>query len=93
VLAFPSFKEGSPNVIKEAMASNCPIVACNAGDIAEVISGTEGCYLSEFNEEDMAKKLIEALKFNKRTQGRENIQHMNELVIATKLIHIYENIR
>jgi glycosyltransferase involved in cell wall biosynthesis len=93
VLAFPSFKEGSPNVIKEAMACNCPIVACDAGDIVEVISGTEGCYLSEFNEKDMAEKLTKALEFGKRTRGRENIQHMNELVIATKLIHIYESIR
>jgi len=92
VLAFPSFKEGSPNVIKEAMACNCPIVASDAGDIVEVISGTEGCYVTSFDLDDMASKLNLALAFNGKTKGRQNIQHMNEHVIANKLINIYGSI-
>ena len=90
VLAFPSFKEGSPNVVKEAMACNCPIVASDAGDIVEVISGTEGCFITSFEVEDMVSKLEKALLFNGKTNGRQNIKHLNEHVIANKLINIYE---
>lgn len=92
VLAFPSFKEGSPNVVKEAMACNCPIVASNAGDIVEVLSGTDGCYITSLEANDMAEKLENAFEFNKKTNGRQNIEHMNERVIATKLITIYGKI-
>jgi len=92
VLAFPSFKEGSPNVVKEAMACNCPIVASDAGDIVEVVSGTDGCYITNLELADMAAKLRLALQFNKKTNGRQNIEHMNEKVIANKLLNIYGKI-
>jgi glycosyltransferase involved in cell wall biosynthesis len=92
VLAFPSFQEGSPNVVKEAMACNCPIVASDAGDIVEVISGTDGCFITSFKVEDMVSKLEMALQFNGKTNGRQNIKHMNEHFIANKLINIYGKI-
>ncbi len=37
VLLFPSWTEGSPNVVLEAMACGCPIVASNIPPIAEMI--------------------------------------------------------
>jgi teichuronic acid biosynthesis glycosyltransferase TuaC len=74
------------------MACNCPIVASDAGDIVEVISGTDGCYVTTFEVEDMVSKLEMALAFDGKTKGRQNIEHMNESVIAEKLIKIYESI-
>ena len=47
VLAFPSRQEGSPNIIKQAMACNLPIVATPVGDIPELIGGTEGCHVAD----------------------------------------------
>ena len=87
-----SLWEGSPNVIKEAMACNCPIVATDVGDIKEVISGVEGCYLSSFDPKDLAEKLNLALQFGKRTDGREHIKHLKEEDIAQKIIDIYQKI-
>lgn len=92
LLAFTSFKEGSPNVIKEAMACNCPIVSTNSGDIKQTIQNTEGCYMSPFNSNDFAKKIILALQFNKKTKGKKDIMHLESTIIAKKIIKIYSNI-
>lgn len=94
VLVFPSFMEGSPNVIKEAMACNCPIVATNVGDISWVMGETAGCYLSSFQVEDFAEKIRKALEFsatNGRTNGEERIKELGleSETIAKRIIKIY----
>jgi teichuronic acid biosynthesis glycosyltransferase TuaC len=87
-----SLHEGSPNIIKEAMACNCPIVSTDVGDVRDVVSGTEGCYVTTYDPEDIAEKLKSALQFNKRTAGREKIQHLDSNIIAHKIISIYKTI-
>ena len=62
VLLLTSLREGSPNVIKEAMACNCPIVSTDVGDVSEIISKTEGCFISSFEPGEFAYKLNRALE-------------------------------
>jgi glycosyltransferase involved in cell wall biosynthesis len=38
-LLMTSYIEGSPNVVKEAMACNLPIVSVNVGDVTEMLAG------------------------------------------------------
>ena len=93
-LLMTSFTEGSPQVIKEAMACGCPIVSVDVGDVKEITSGIDGCYIAERTPEDIAEKLKLALNFNGKTQGRQRIIDLgldNES-IAKRLICIYENI-
>ena len=92
VLFLVSDKEGSPMVIKEAMACNLPVVSVPAGDVAEMISGTEGCYLCTQDPEDVAQKLELALNYGKRTNGREKIAYMEIGSISRKIISVYEEI-
>ena len=68
-----SFREASPQFIKEAMACNCPIVSTDVGDVKDVIKNTKGCYISKNDPIDLSNKIQEALKFNLRTLGRKNI--------------------
>lgn len=88
-LLLTSFYEGSPNVIKEAMACNCPIVSTDVGDVKEIISNVNGCYLTTFDEKDVAVKMSEAINFNQRTNGSEAIKHLDSKIIADKLVDIY----
>ena len=87
-----SNNEGSPQFIKEAMACNCPIVSVDVGDVKQVISGTDGCYLAERDPSDIAEKLDLAIKHGK-TNGRNKVLKEFEAgVIARKIIRVYEEV-
>ena len=94
-LLMTSKTEGSPQVIKEAMACGCPIVSVDVGDVAERTSGVEGCHVVPSREpKDIAEALEKALAYEGKTNGRERIIEMglsNEQV-AQRLFAIYQSL-
>jgi len=92
VLLLVSDGEGSPMVIKEAMACNLPVVSVPVGDVPEVIGGTDGCYFCSQDPSDVAEKLAFALSYPRRTNGRKQIEHMEQGVIARRIIAVYEEV-
>jgi glycosyltransferase involved in cell wall biosynthesis len=92
VLLLVSDKEGSPMVVKEAMACNLPVVSVPAGDVAEMIEGTEGCYLCTQDPRDAAAKLELVLQWGQRTDGRNRIGHMEVGAISRRIVSVYEEV-
>ena len=92
VVLLTSFTEGSPQIIKEAMACNCPIVSVPVGDIENVISGTAGCFISTYKPTDIADKLKQALEYGKRTEGRERILSLglDREAVAKQILSVYK---
>jgi teichuronic acid biosynthesis glycosyltransferase TuaC len=91
-IVFPSWQEGSPNVVKQAMACNLPIVATDAGDIREVIEGVPGCFICAPVVEEIAGRLGEILRSPVRTLGRDRVQRFAGPLVANRVIGVYENI-
>ena len=89
-----SFTEGSPQVIKEAMACGCPIVSVDVGDVAERVSGIDGCFVARSDAQSLADALRQALAFDGRTRGREAVLRdgLTNTQVAAKLIGIYSSI-
>jgi glycosyltransferase involved in cell wall biosynthesis len=90
-LLMTSNYEGSPNVVKEAMACNCPIVSTDVGDVSTVIGATNGCFITENTPEDIALKLEEAINFGK-TNGRENIGYLDSIKVAHQISCLYKQV-
>ena len=98
-LLMTSKTEGSPQVIKEAMACGCPIVSVDVGDVKERVTDVDGCYVVPIDDrskmiDELAKALEEALVFNGRTNGREKIIEygLTNEIVAKKIMGIYESV-
>ena len=90
-LLLTSIREGSPQVIKEAMACGCPIVSVNVGDVKERLEGLDGCYVAASRTpEELAQLLEKSISFG-RTKGREQLLDagLDNAQIAEKLMSIY----
>lgn len=90
VLLLTSFSEGSPQIVKEALACNCPIVSVDVGDVKDRIKNTYNCYIA--SPKELTSKIDFVLNSNQRSNGRQFIDLFNNSLIAEKIIEIYKNI-
>jgi glycosyltransferase involved in cell wall biosynthesis len=91
-LVFTSYQEGSPNIIKQAMACNLPIVATDVGDVREVVGSTSGCYVCRADVGEFVQRLEVILVHRERTQGRAQVQHLAGPAVARRIIEVYEQV-
>lgn len=92
-LLLTSHSEGSPQIIKEAMACNCPIVSVDVGDVAERLSGIDGCCVVNSRQPTyIAETIIRVLNNNSRSNGREHVlkQQLDNSQIANRLLSLYK---
>src|SRR5207249_8413423 len=92
-LVFTSRQEGSPNVVKEALACNLPVVSVRVGDVPLRLQNVEGCELcADDRPETIAAALERVLRRNQRIAGRSVVQHLDEQKLTEQVIAIYRSV-
>jgi glycosyltransferase involved in cell wall biosynthesis len=77
-------------VVKEAMASNLPVVSVRVGDVPEIIGDTPGCAIAERDPADIARQLLAVLREPRRTDGRARVEHLCHDQVARRVLEVYE---
>jgi glycosyltransferase involved in cell wall biosynthesis len=90
-----SYHEGSPNVLKEAMACNLPVVSVPIGDVAERTAGVSGYRVRPRDEEQLGAALLSALQDDAPCRGREAIlrQGLDLASVAGRIANVYDEAR
>ena len=93
-LLMTSLTEGSPQVIKEALACGLPVVSVDVGDVRERIADVEGCRVTGRDAAGIAAALTEVLAENRRTDGRAAIERegLTGIQAAKSLTDIYNRL-
>lgn len=88
-LLVTSFHEGSPTIVKEALACNLPIVSVAVGDVPQRLNGIAGCYISEPNAASLAEKLKSVHLSRERIKAEETVRLLSTEECASQLIRFY----
>lgn len=91
LLVMCSLQEGSPNVVKEAMASNCKGVFTDVGDVRQLVGETEGYEICGWDPAGLERAILKVDSM-KTCSGRERIIKLGLDIgtVAKKLRSIYE---
>src|SRR5262249_18704986 len=89
VVLLTSATEGSPNIVKEALACDLPVVSVDVGDVGERIHGIDGCYLALAEPGDLAGKLHNVSLGLCRVAGRVKMQDLSLEQVAVRLSEFY----
>lgn len=91
VLILTSTHEGSPTVVKEALACKVPVVSFNVGDVEERIKEIPGCYLCEDQTVDCLVKGLEIALSHGPLLGISDValKQIDERKNVLEIINIY----
>jgi glycosyltransferase involved in cell wall biosynthesis len=92
-LLMTSEKEGSPLIIKEALAVNLPIVSLDVGDVSLTTSGVPNCQIVDRNVTDLALAVLKAFNMDKVPGGRDmKKKDLDNAVACKKIKNYYEKL-
>jgi glycosyltransferase involved in cell wall biosynthesis len=89
-LLMTSAIEGSPNVVKEAVAVGLPVVTVPVGDVREVLDDVHPSYVCEPDPQALGEAIAACIRSGRRSDGRERSEWLDQRRIAERLLDLYE---
>jgi glycosyltransferase involved in cell wall biosynthesis len=93
-LLVTSLHEGSPNIVKEAMACNLPVVSVPCGDVDERLKTSTPGEICPYDPHILAQAVQRVLLTGARSNGRDQIkeQGLTTENVAARLVQVYSHV-
>ena len=97
-LLMTSHSEGSPQIIKEAMLCEVPIVTTKVGDVEFLLNGVKNCFvIDSFQPEPFVEKIKEILNLmpeQRKTNGKAKIKdlELDQQAVCSNIYGVYEDL-
>ena len=88
VLVVASHGEGSPKIVKEALACNKPVVTLRVGSVETLLSGIPSGFLAEGSTPDMMRQIRSALELRGRGTGRDRMSPLSSKKTSGALLEV-----
>jgi glycosyltransferase involved in cell wall biosynthesis len=94
-LLVTSIQEGSPNIAKEAMACNLPVVTVPCGDVEERLASVHPGCVAPYDAAQLARAIRQVLDRGERSNGRDELvrQGLTARAVAAQLGRFYDRSR
>ncbi len=87
-----SWMEGSPNVVKEALMCNLPVIATPVGDVPHLLANVSPSFVVEPTLEAVTSALISCLHSAARSNGRAQSKRLSADAVADQVLALYETL-
>jgi len=91
-LVLTSLTEGSPNVVKEAMAAALPVVSVPVGDVPERLGGVEGCVVAPPEAGALGAGLADVVRRDRAPAARAAVEPLSLENVGRRVLTVYEEV-
>jgi teichuronic acid biosynthesis glycosyltransferase TuaC len=91
-LVLTSLTEGSPNVVKEAMAAALPVVSVPVGDVPERLAGVEGCVVAPPEPGALGAGLASVVRRDRAPAARAAVEPLSLENVGRRVLAVYDEV-